>query len=236
MSSASTADLRLLQLLQLADSVLPIGGMAHSFGFETLTAEGILSSEGFESFLESYLEEAGALEAVFCRAALRLASEPNNGLDRNLWLAINDRLSAVKLAQECRMASVTLGENFLLLVRRLVDYPLLGEAVDAARQTRTGIHHSPAFGLTAGALDWDEDGAVQAFLHHATAGLVSAGQRLLPLGQTAAARILWNLKAAIAETARKSRDIAFSDAACFTPLLDWGAFAHAGLSTRLFMS
>jgi len=236
MSSASNVDLRLLQLLQLADSAVPIGGMAHSFGFETLTAEGILSSEGLESFLESYLEEAGKLEAVFCRTAFRLASEPHNGLDRNRWLAINDRLSALKLAQEARTASVTLGENLLLFLQRLGDFALLREAVLAAKQTRSGIHHSPAFGLAAGVLAWDEDEAVQAFLHHSTAGLVFAGQRLLPLGQTAAARILWNLKSAIAETARASRNIAFEDAACFTPLLDWGAFAHPGLSTRLFMS
>jgi len=228
--------LPLLQLLHLADSAVPIGGMAHSFGLETLTTEGILSAEGLESFLRDYLEEGGTLEAVFCRVASRLVGQSHNSLDSNRGLGINDRLSALKLSRECRTASATLGENFLLLVLRLGDFPVLREALEAARQTRIGIHHSPAFGLTARVLAWDEDDTVQAFLHHSTAGLVSACQRLLPLGQTAAARILWNLKPAITETTRRSRSGAFEDATCFTPLLDWGAFAHSGLSTRLFMS
>jgi urease accessory protein len=51
----------LLRLQQFADSALPIGGVAHSFGLESLVDCGLLDIDGIESFFVEYLEEAGAL-------------------------------------------------------------------------------------------------------------------------------------------------------------------------------
>ncbi|MGA2428145.1 MAG: urease accessory UreF family protein, partial [Candidatus Acidiferrum sp.] len=85
-------------------------------------------------------------------------------------------------------------------------------------------------------LEFEEDRTVLAFLHACAASLVSACQRLLPLGQNAATRILWELKPAVVETMKRSAECAVEDAACFLPLLDWGAMEHPALATRLFIS
>lgn len=244
------SDLSELRLLHLADSALPIGGLAHSFGLETLTSSGILGAADLPSFLRGYLEEAGLVEAVFCREAYGLASWNEQKLPVERWIALNGWLTARKSARELCAGSAALGLNFLQAVVALGDFPVLHEALLVAAKTHDGnrlqpppnddhlamIHHSTAFGLASGVLRFEVDRAVLAFLHQLVASLVSASQRLMPLGQAAATRILWNLKPTVIQTAQRSATCSLDDAYSFTPLLDWGGMEHPALSTRLFVS
>jgi len=226
------SDLAYLRLLHLADSALPIGALAHSFGLESVAACGLLTPTGVPGFLRGYVEEAGVMEAVFCREGFRLAEK--NAFDRNRWVEINQRLSALKPARESRAGSAALGQHFLSAVLGLGEFPLLRQA--AACQAQCVMHHAPAFGLVAGALGLDEERAVLAYLHQSLASLASVCQRLMPIGQSEATRILWNLKPGLINAAARSRACSVDDVSCFTPLLDWGAMEHPALTTRLFIS
>jgi len=233
--SDSKEELEHLQLLHLADSALPIGALAHSFGLESLVAQGFSTRE-LPEFLRGYLEEAGVTEAAFCREGLRLTADGPRGFHAERWVDINNYLSAFKPARESRAASASLGQNFLTTVAGLGDFLVLTEALRAAKSAGCACHYSPSFGLAAGALGLDEDRATAACLHQLTVGIVSACQRLLPLGQSAATKILWDVKPVIVETAECSVHLAPENACCFMPLLDWGAMEHPALTTRLFVS
>jgi urease accessory protein len=226
-----------LQLLHLADSALPIGALAHSFGLESLTSCGMVTTGDLVDFLRTYLEEAGTMEAVFCREAFRLpgvAKAGNNFAAR--WLALNDQLSARKPARESRAGSASLGANFLQVVQNLADLPLARTALDTSKRVASLIHHSTAFGFAGGLLGFEEDRVVLVYLHQSVASLVSCCQRVLPLGQSEAARILWKLKPATIEAANRSATCSLDDVCCFMPLFDWGAMEHPALGTRLFIS
>ncbi|HYW71601.1 MAG TPA: urease accessory UreF family protein [Pyrinomonadaceae bacterium] len=230
--------LHLLWLLQLSDSALPIGALNHSFGLETLVAEESLSAEGLEAFLRDYLQELAAVEILFCGAAYRLGRTNQDPFPIQPWLDLNVQFSAYKLARESRGASATLGRRLLQLVKGLTEDPILAAATAASRETETDIHHCAAFGLAAAALGIEEQPALLAYGHQSLANLISACQRLLPLGQTQATRLLWELKPLLAELVRRAQenDFDIDDAVCFAPLVEMGSIRHPRLSTRLFIS
>src|SRR5208282_3015100 len=98
-----------LRLLHLADSALPIGALAHSFGLESLVSNGVLQVADLPRFLDGYLEEAGLVEAVFCREAYSLANPTAPKFSTGRWVELNDWLSARKPARESCAGSAALG-------------------------------------------------------------------------------------------------------------------------------
>lgn len=202
--------IRLLRLLHLADSALPIGGAAHSFGLETLVEDGSLTPETVETFLRGWLEESGRLDGFYVRRS---------------WFApdresLSAELSARKAAREAREASLKLGRRFAELVNGVLQNPVI----------QADLHYCIAFGTAASALGISADASVLAYLNQSVTGLVSACQRLMPLGQVAASRILWNLKPAMIEASH------VEEAECFSPGLELASMRHGSIETRLFIS
>jgi urease accessory protein len=150
------------------------------------------------------------------------------------WKTIfpNAELGARKLARESRDASATMGRRFLRLAAGMSGKDLLWDAAESESE----VHLACCFGLAAGGLGVDAPAASAAYLQQSTTALVSACQRLLPLGQTQAHQILWDLKPAIVRAVERGATVVPAAIHCFSPLLDVATARHATLYTRLFMS
>jgi urease accessory protein len=226
----------LLQLQQLADSALPIGGAAHSFGLESLVDAGLLNVESLECFFRDYLEEAGALEASYCAASCKLIREDVSDQALDQWIIWNTELGARKLARESRDGSTAMGRRFLLLAAGIAEIPTLTTAAKIAALREIQVHLAPCFGLAAGLLDIDPESAAAAYLQQSATTMLSCCQRLMALGQTQAQKILWNIRPALLCAARRGACTLVAHLDSFTALPDLASARHPRLRTRLFMS
>ncbi|MEP6987872.1 MAG: urease accessory UreF family protein [Chloroflexota bacterium] len=224
-------DLMGLRLLQLADSAIPIGAAAHSFGLETLIEDGTITVPLLSAFLSDYLRETGMLEVSYCLTTHTSASE-EDFVEK--WLTLNMCLDALKTVRESRAASTSLGRRFVQLAVDLEDHSRLREAIQVAKAEGVGIHQCAAFGLVGGVLGVDARRTGLAYLNQNITGLVSACQRLMPLGQTAASQLLWALKPVMIEVINQYKE--GTHAVAFTPMVDIASLRHPALNTRLFIS
>ena len=178
-----------------------------------LAEEGNLCGDTAETFLHDYLSEAGRLEANFVRRAWR-------GEDAQ---SLNDEFCARRVARESREAMVKLGRRFSRLIDALLATTLVPD----------GLSYPIAFGLAGARLGIAEEAITVAYLRQSVAGLISACQRLMPLGQVAASCMIWNLKPSISAAVLASE---FGEVGCFTPLPEVASMRHGSLETRLFIS
>lgn len=220
----------LLNLIQLADSALPVGSVAHSFGLETLIAEGDVDIDNFSLFLESYLHMAGPQEGWGClqgyRCAVQLASDEERFL--TTWQTLNQEVSALRGPHEVRSASEKIGKRLLQLVGRLEPSPAL------AWGWRSGLtHYGPVFGLVGATLEIDERQLVAVYLQQCVKTFVAAAQKLMPLGQRQATEMVWRLKPDIESVANK---IDQTLPGAFPGLPEMASLRHPHLGTRLFIS
>ncbi len=229
---------QLLRLLHIADSALPVGATAHSFGLETLVQDGDVDLARLERWFGDYLLEAGTVDAYYCRRAHGIGlhmDEVAPAAWLGDWRAANQELSALRPARESRAASHALGGRLLRLLADLEPTPAW-QAVLSGSETET--HYCCVFGLGGALLGLDADVTALALLRQNVAGLVSACQRLMPLGQGRAGQLLWKLQGAIAAAASASVDSAPGPEIpfTFTALLDVGSMRHPQRSVRLFIS
>lgn len=220
--------IQFLQLMQLSDSALPIGAAAHSFGLEGLAEWGMVEAESLELMMRSYVYGQGMLEACFCRAAYNACREGENPA------MLCRMLSARKTARESRDASAVLGRRLLGLCSSILPDEKAEHLFEVFRDADT--HHAIAFGYLSALLEFDEDHAVAAFLHQSLSALVSAAQRLMPVGQKQAVAALWFIKDHLVNVARESRLHDYRTVGSFMPLMEVASMRHPLLETRLFLS
>ena len=223
-----------LTLLQFGDGLFPAGGFAHSFGLETYVQDGLVTERaGLEEFVAAHLEgSAGPADAVAVAAAVRLAASD----DVAAWVALDERLDAMKVVPELRAASRQMGRQTLRVAAALGSDPFLTAIERAAADGLTPGHHPAAFGAALGRAGVEAELAAGAYLYTTAALLVGAGLRLMALGQLDGQRVLAAMRTRITRLAAAAAAATPDEMWSFNPGLELAAIRHATLDARLFRS
>ncbi len=225
------ASYALYRLMTWMSPSYPVGAFSYSGGLEWAVEAGdtrdACSLTGWLTAMIRY-GSVSCDAAIFCHAH-RAAVDGNNEA-----LAATAELAAALAGSKERFLETTAqGHAFLQITQAAWTSPVLDRLVAAWDGP---LAYPVVVATTCAGHGIALVAALHAFLHGVASNLVSAGVRLIPLGQTDGQRVLAALESPIAQTAQRALATALDDIGSITLRADIAGMRHETQYTRLFRS
>jgi urease accessory protein len=226
-----TTEAALYRLMSWLTPAYPTGAFSYSHGLEYAVAERLVRDR--ETLVDwvatAVASGAGKSDGALLTAAWRAAAAD----DRDALDAAAELAAAWRGTAETALESCAQGAAFLAVTRAAWPHPLL----DALALRHRGELALPvAVGAAAAAQQVPLAPTLTAYLHAFAGNLVSAGLRLIPLGQSDGQRAIAALEAVVAATAAHVLKTPLERIGTAAPLIDCCSMRHETQYTRLFRS
>jgi urease accessory protein len=224
-------DAALYRLLAWLSPSYPVGAFSYSGGLEWAVEAGDVNDEAsLRRWLAMVIEEGGG----FCDAVLFVhAHRSAIAEDDNALRTIAELAAALAPSKERFLETTAQGQAFVEATQTAWACATL-ERLSAA--WRGPVAYPVAVAVAAAGHGIALEPALLAFLHAVTANLISAGLRLIPLGQSHGQRILAALEGVVAVTAKRALGASLDDIGSATVRADLASLRHETQYTRLFRS
>ena len=221
----------LYRLMTWLSPAFPVGGFSYSSGIEWAVEAGDIADAGtLRDWLAAMLAEGSGLsDGIFLAHAHRAVETGDD-------VALHDvaELAAAFVpSRERQLETSAQGRAFIEISRSAWSCAGLEQAIAKAGTT---IVYPVAVGLVSAAHGIPLAPTLHAFLHALTSNWISAGGRLIPLGQTDCQRVLASLEEVAAATAQRAISAAIDDIGSATFRADLASLRHESQYTRLFRS
>jgi urease accessory protein len=219
----------LYRLMAWLSPAYPVGAFSYSSGIEWAVESGDIKDAGtLKDWLATMLSDGGG----FCDAVL-FAHAHRAVEDEGELRDIAELAAALAPSKERHLETTAQGNAFVEATRAA--WPCA--ALDRLKQSWDGpIAYPVAVAVAAAGHDIPLGAALAAFLQALVANWVSAGVRLVPLGQTDGLRVVAALEPAVAATAQRALVTALDDMGASAFRADLASLRHETQYTRLFRS
>ena len=226
-----TTDPALYRLLAWSSPGYPTGAFSYSHGLEWAVETGdVKNLQGLLDYVTAVLSRGGAwVDAVLFAHAWHAATPAT--LDSLTQLA-----AAFRGSSETALESRQQGGAFLDVTRKAWPHPTLEAFATRQAQTATPVAHCIAVAVACAAHEIPLEPALNAYIHAVAANLVSAGARLIPLGQTQAQIAIAQLAPVITDIAERAQTTSLDDLGTAAPAIELCSLRHETQYTRLFRS
>lgn len=224
---------RLIQLLQLSDSALPVGAFAFSNSLETAVEQRIVHDAAtLATFVDEQLWQSASTDGIAALAAHRATID-----SRYTSLhEIDARLIRCKLLDEVRLMLCRMGRKLAELTAQITDDEWLTRWRDDIIGQRTAGCYPVTLGITFGRRGLDEQSLFAAQQYGVMTTTLNAALRCLRLTHYDSQRIIAHLALNIEQRYEQVRDLSIEQMHSFAPTLDVLAAMHERGRARLFMN
>lgn len=221
----------LYRLMTWLSPSFPVGAFSYSSGLEWAVEAGdVTDAASLRDWLAAMLEYgAGFCDGVFLAHAYRaVANNDERGLREIAELSV-----AFVASAERHLETTTQGRAFIEIVRNAWASEGLERAVTACDGA---LAYPVAVGLISAVHGVALAATLHAFLHAVVSNWISAGARLVPLGQTDSQRVLAALEPVVISTGERALVASLDDLGSATFRADLAGLRHETQYTRLFRS
>jgi urease accessory protein len=221
----------LYRLMTWLSPSFPVGAFSYSSGIEWAVEAGdVTDAASLRLWLASMLTDGtGICDGIFLAHSYQAASSGNDALLADVVALA----SAFAPSRERHLETTAQGRAFIEIARAAWNNALLDRLIASCE---AAIVYPVAVGLVSAAHAVPLAPALHAFLHAVTSNWISAGARLVPLGQTDSQRVLAQLEPNVVATARRALLASLDDLGSATFRADLASMRHETQYTRLFRS
>ena len=209
----------------------PVGAFSYSGGIEWAVEAGdIVDCNTLRDWLKIMLGEGGGFcdAVLFVHAHRAAAAGDDPALHRAAELA-----AALAASKERFLETSAQGRAFVETTQAAWPCPALARL---AKMPNGSVAYPIAVGVAAAAHDIAIEPALAAFLQALAANLISAGVRLIPLGQTAGQRVLAALEGTVTAATHRALVCPLDELGSIAFRADLAGMLHETQYTRLFRS
>ena len=221
----------LYRLMTWLSPAFPVGAFSYSSGIEWAVETGdIADAASLRGWLAAMLADgSGFCDSVFLAHAHRAALLHDEVALRD----VAELASAFVTSRERQLETSAQGRAFVDIARAAWNCDGLEQML---ANCDGSIVYPVAVGLVSAAHAIPLAPALHAFLHALASNWISAGARLIPLGQTDSQRVLALLEPVVVATARRALAASLDDLGSATFRADLASMRHETQYTRLFRS